>query len=52
MFADLTDAKLVALKDQVDGEKLEGEETLNFGDLFEFEVDVTGQGKLNLKWQH
>ena len=29
---------------------VEGEETLTFGDLFEFEVDVTGQGKLNLKW--
>ena len=23
---------------------------MNFGDLMEFEVDVTGQGKLNLKW--
>ena len=22
----------------------------NFSDLMEFEVDVTGQGKLNLKW--
>ena len=25
-------------------------ETLTFGDILEFEVDVTGQGKLNLKW--
>ena len=47
-ISDLTDAKLVAFKDKA-GEKLEGEETLTFGDLFEFEVDVTGQGKLNLK---
>ena len=44
---DLKDAEIVIFKD--DGEALEGEETLTFGDYFEFEVDVTGQGKLNLK---
>ena len=33
----------------VDFKGVDGEETLVFGD-FEFEVDVTGQGKLNLKW--
>ncbi len=31
---------------------VEGEETLAFGSLFEFEVDVTGQGKLNLKYNN
>ena len=45
---DLKDAEIVVFKDAA-GNGLEGEETLTFGDLFEFEVDVTGQGKLNLK---
>lgn len=45
---DLKDAEVVVFKDAA-GDGLEGEETLTFGDLFEFEVDVTGQGKLNLK---
>ena len=44
---DLKDAEIVVFKDAA-GNGLEGEETLTFGD-FEFEVDVTGQGKLNLK---
>ena len=47
-WADLKDAEIVIFKDAA-GNGLEGEETLTFGDLFEFEVDVTGQGKLNLK---
>ena len=47
-WADLKDAEVVIFKDAA-GNGLEGEETLVFGD-FEFEVDVTGQGKLNLKW--
>ena len=34
----------------VDFDGVDGEETLVFGDDFEFEVDLTGQGKLNLKW--
>ena len=46
-WADLKDAEIVIFKDAA-GNGLEGEETLTFGD-FEFEVDVTGQGKLNLK---
>ena len=46
-WADLKDAEVVIFKDAA-GNGLEGEETLVFGD-FEFEVDVTGQGKLNLK---
>ena len=45
-WADLKDAEIVIFKEG--GVGLEGEETLVFGDL-EFEVDVTGQGKLNLK---
>ena len=45
---DLADAEIVVFKD-ASGDGLEGEETLTFGDYFEFEVDVTGQGKLNLK---
>ena len=44
---DLADAEVVIFKDN--GENLEGEYTLTFGDYMEFEVDVTGQGKLNLK---
>ena len=44
---DLQDAEIVIFKEA--GKGLEGEETLTFGDLFEFEVDVTGQGNLNLK---
>ena len=44
---DLADAEIVVFKDG--DEKLEGEYNLVFGDYFEFEVDVTGQGKLNLK---
>ena len=36
----------------VDFDDVEGDETLTFGDDFEFEVDVTGQGKLNLKWNN
>ena len=44
---DLADAEIVVFEDG--GDKLEGEETLSFGDYMEFEVDVTGQGKLNLK---
>ena len=48
---DMTDVEIVVFKDKlVDGNGLEGEYTMNFGDLMEFEVDVTGQGKLNLKW--
>ena len=47
-WPDLKDAEIVIFKDAA-GNGLEGEETLTFGDLFEFEVDVTGQGKLNLK---
>ena len=47
-WGDLKDAEVVVFKDAAD-DGLEGEETLTFGDLFEFEVDVTGQGKLNLK---
>ena len=46
-YADLADAEIVIFKDN--GVKIEGEETLTFGDYFEFDVDVTGQGKLNLK---
>ena len=46
---DLADAEIVVFKDGTDDEKLEGEYNLVFGDYFEFEVDVTGQGKLNLK---
>ena len=46
---DLADAKVVIFKDKASDTNLEGEETLTFGDLLEFEVDVTGQGKLNLK---
>ena len=45
---DLADATIVKFEDKK-GNKLEGEETLSFGDYMEFEVDVTGQGKLNLK---
>ena len=42
-------AEVVIFKDKdAPHDGLEGEETLTFGD-FEFEVDVTGQGKLNLK---
>ena len=48
---DMKDAEIVVFKDQlVNGDGLEGEYSMNFGDLMEFEVDVTGQGKLNLKW--
>ena len=48
---DMKDAEIVVFKDAlVDGKGLEGEYTMNFSDLMEFEVDVTGQGKLNLKW--
>ena len=48
-WGDLKDAEIVVFKTALtDGDGLEGEETLTFGD-FEFEVDVTGQGKLNLK---
>ena len=48
---DMKDAEIVVFKDDlVDGKGLEGEYTMNFSDLMEFEVDVTGQGKLNLKW--
>ena len=46
---DMTKAEVVVFKDKDTDDGLEGEETLAFGDLFEFEVDVTGQGKLNLK---
>ena len=47
---DMSKAEIVVFKtDLEDGEGLEGEYTMNFGDLMEFEVDVTGQGKLNLK---
>ena len=47
----MTDVEIVVFKDAlVNGDGLEGEYTMNFGDLMEFEVDVTGQGKLNLKW--
>ena len=45
---DMTKAQVVIFKDKATDNGLEGEETLTFGD-FEFEVDVTGQGKLNLK---
>ena len=45
---DIASAEIVEFKDTKGGNKLEGEETLVTGD-FEFEVDVTGQGKLNLK---
>ena len=45
---DIASAEIVEFKDTKGGKKLEGEETLVAGD-FEFEVDVTGQGKLNLK---
>ena len=45
---DMTKAEVVIFKDMSTDKGLEGEETLVFGDL-EFEVDVTGQGKLNLK---
>ena len=45
---DMTKAEVVIFKDKATDNGLEGEETLTFGD-FEFEVDVTGQGKLNLK---
>ena len=44
----MTKAEVVIFKDKATDNGLEGEETLTFGD-FEFEVDVTGQGKLNLK---
>ena len=44
---DMTKAQVVIFKDAA-GNGLEGEETLVFGD-FEFEVDVTGQGRLNPK---
>ena len=44
----MTKAQVVIFKDKATDDGLEGEETLTFGD-FEFEVDVTGQGKLNLK---
>ncbi len=48
--SDLKDAEIVVFKTALSGgTALEGEETLTFGDSFEFEVDVTGQGKLNLK---
>ena len=48
---DMKDAEIVVFKDAlVNGDGLEGEYSMNFGDLMEFEVDVTGQGKLNLKW--
>ena len=48
-WGDLKDAEIVVFKTALSGGVgLEGEETLTFGD-FEFEVDVTGQGKLNLK---
>ena len=46
---DMTKAEVVIFKDKASDTNLEGEETLTFGDLLEFEVDVTGQGKLNLK---
>ncbi len=42
--SDLEDAEVVDFKG------CDGVETLTFGDILEFEVDVTGQGKLNLKW--
>ena len=45
---DIANAEIVEFKNTKGGNKLEGEETLVAGD-FEFEVDVTGQGKLNLK---
>ncbi len=45
---DVSDAEVVEFKKTKGGDKLEGEETLVAGN-FEFEVDVTGQGKLNLK---
>ena len=46
---DMTDVEIVIFKDEATGDGLEGEYSMNFGDLMEFEVDVTGQGKLNLK---
>ena len=47
---DLKDAEIVVFKDALEGgEGLEGEYTMCLGDIFEFTVDVTGQGKLNLK---
>ena len=46
----MDEAEIVIFKDKdAPHDGLEGEYTLNFGDLMEFEVDVTGQGKLNLK---
>ena len=41
---DLDDAEVVDFKG------VEDVETLVFGDTLEFEVDLNGQGKLNLKW--
>ena len=38
------DAEIVTFKNA------DGEEIMDFGTYFTFEVDVTGQGKLNLKW--
>ena len=49
---DLDGAEIVEFKEAGnDGKlvKLEGEQTITLGDIFEFDVDVTGQGKLNLK---
>ena len=49
---ELEDAEIVEFKEMDSkGAKvnLEGEEVMTLGDIFEFEVDVTGQGKLNLK---
>ena len=46
---DLANATLVQFKEADGKTNIEGEQTLAFGDDFEFEVDVTGQGKLNLK---
>ena len=34
----------------VDFDGIDDVETMSFGDDFEFEVDLAGQGKLNLKW--
>ena len=46
----LSDAQVVVFKDALEGGKgLEGEYSMILGDIFEFEVDVTGQDKLNLK---
>ena len=48
---DMDGAEIVVFKTAlVNGEGLEGEESMCFADDMEFEVDVTGQGKLNLKW--